>query len=301
MLKNIYSILGFVFLNPIQAQTPQDSFFINQGIWIEKLDSLKSKNDVLSYTYDNQIYKAGTSFTYSLKIEDSLQNQYVCNFYHLDNFPAPDWELVPERAADSTSVRYLTMEVPRTAVFEHPAFLGTYTQTQIRFDYKNTHKATFGRYYPADHWNPDYQGKFRSDGEGTGVIENKKNIWIHPPRTRYFGIHQLTPYPFIPFPIVVGSKWSWELLVGGHWGNKRWAEWKENVLVTSAYEVQEKIILNTAFGKLECYRVACEGKSPFGKTYLTYYFNPDYGFVLMEFTSIDGKKTILELIEKSQF
>jgi hypothetical protein len=281
----------------LQAQ--QDSFFLEQGIWIEKLDTNRDNSDMLGYTLDNEIYQSGSIFTYALKIVDTNQNQQVCNFYHGgDRF----WQFVPERAADSTSVRYLTMEVPRTAVFEHPAFLGTYTQTQIRFDYKNTHKATFGRYYPADHWNPDYQGKFISDGEGTGLIENKKNIWIHPPRTKYFAINQLNPYPFLQFPASIGKKWTWKLLVNGSpWSDKRWVEWKGNVLVTSEYEIQEKTILKTAFGALECYRVECVGSSRFGKTHLTYYFNDQYGFVSMVLTSIDGKKTSLELIEKSKF
>jgi hypothetical protein len=280
----------------LQAQ--QDSFFLEQGIWIEKIDTNQENRDMLGYTLDNEIYQSGYIFTYALKMVDTNQNQQVCNFYHGGE---QVWRLVPKHAADSTSIQYITVTVLK-ALTSNPFPVKNYPQTVIQIDYKNDVKAPFGRHFPMDHWNPEYRGQFVSGGEKTGIIENKKNLWMHPPRTKYFTINQLNPYPFLQFPASIGKKWTWKLLVNGTpWSDKRWVEWKGNVLVTSEYEIQEKTILKTAFGPLECYRVECVGSSRFGKTHLTYYFNDQYGFVSMVFTSIDGNKTILELIEKSKF
>ncbi len=299
MLKSIYSLFLIFFLNPMLLQAQQDSFFLEQGIWIEKLDTNQENRDMLEYTLDNEIYQSGLIFTYALKLVDTNQNPQVCNFYQ-DHEAERGWRLVPERAADSTSIKWITVTVLK-ALTSNPFPFKNYPQTVIQIDYRNERKVPFGRTFPLDHWNPEYRGMYVPGGEKTGIIENKKNLWMHPPRTKYFTINQLNPYPFIPFPASIGKKWTWKLLVGDHWSDKRWVEWKGNVLVTSEYEIQEKTILKTAFGSLECYRVECVGSSRLGKTHLTYYFNDQYGFVSMVFTNMDGSKTILELIEKSKF
>ena len=149
------------------------------------------------------------------------------------------------------------------------------------------------------HWNIDYRGKFISAGELTGVIDNKKNIWLHPPRMRCFKINELNPFPFVQLPLVEGSKWSDALTAGGNWGDKRWATWSGNVNIKSNYEVREKTKRTTKMGVLDCYRVECVGTCSLGTTHLTFYFNAEFGFIYMAFTNIDNSKTILELIEKT--
>ena len=280
----------------------QESYHLNYGIWTETIDTL-DKNP-LKYSIDNSIYKPGSIFTYSLKIQNKIQNEVVCNFSEKTNTLDPagfkSWDLVDKSQKDTTTLEYISVRVVKDPLnMELSAYDSKYTQTYIWIDYKNSQKVTFGYRMDSTHWNPEFRGRFIPGGDLTGVIENKKNIWMHPPRTKFFRINQLNPYPFIQFPINVGEKWSWNLKIGGHWGDNRWAEWKGNVEVKSDYEITEKTTRQTRLGILDCYRVECVGNSPLGITHLTYYFNPEYGFIYMEYTNIDKSKTILELIEKS--
>ncbi len=50
--------------------------------------------------------------------------------------------------------------------------------------------------------------------EVTGAIENKMNVWIHPPRSNFFKILELNPFPYIKTPYKIGTKWNWKLQIG---------------------------------------------------------------------------------------
>ena len=40
----------------------------------------------------------------------------------------------------------------------------------------------------------------------TGLIENERNIWFHPPREYLFQILELNPYPYIKYPLEIGHE-----------------------------------------------------------------------------------------------
>ena len=40
----------------------------------------------------------------------------------------------------------------------------------------------------------------------SGVVENEKNVWIHPPRDEYFKILEINPFPFIKDLTKIGTK-----------------------------------------------------------------------------------------------
>ena len=131
--------------------------------------------------------------------------------------------------------------------------------------------------------------------EMTGAIENEMNVWIHPPRSNFFKILELNPFPYIKSPYQIGTKWNWKLEIGDHWADKRWLEWKGGIENNYDYEIKEKKNISTKLGNLECYIIHSKAKSRIGETELISYFNPNFGFVKLEYKNIDGTKTILEL------
>lgn len=59
----------------------------------------------------------------------------------------------------------------------------------------------------------------------------------------------------------------------------------------------EKVKITTKLGKLKCFVIESEASSELGTTRLVAYFHPKYGFVKLDYTNIDGSKTILTLVE----
>lgn len=131
--------------------------------------------------------------------------------------------------------------------------------------------------------------------EVTGAIENEVNTWIHPPRSSFFQILELNPFPYIKAPYKVGTKWNWKLEIGDHWSDKRWLEWKGRIENNYDYQITEQTTVSTKVGDLECFVIKAKAKSRIGETELISYFNPDYGFIKLEYKNIDGTKIVLEL------
>ena len=152
-----------------------------------------------------------------------------------------------------------------------------YNQTVISFNY------------------PQISGK-ETFNSTSGVIENEKNVWIHPPRDRFFRILEINPFPFIQAPYEIGNKWNWSLKIGSFWGDSRWKTWDESIENKYIYEIIDKKKIKLAIGEFECYVIQSTAKSSIGQTHLTAYFNMEIGFVKLEYTNIDSTKTILELI-----
>lgn len=51
--------------------------------------------------------------------------------------------------------------------------------------------------------------------EKTGLIENKKVYWIHPPRSKYYRIMEFTPFPFFKS---IDNQYSDTITLGKGWG-----------------------------------------------------------------------------------
>lgn len=132
---------------------------------------------------------------------------------------------------------------------------------------------------------------------GTGVIENAERVWIHPPRFDDYAILELSPFPEVKKPFVIGQEWGWELEVGEQWANPAWAAWKGGMLVKTHYQATKTQVVTTALGKLECQEVIAFSQCAQGKSTLRTLFHPVYGFILLDYTTIDGGRLTLKLIQ----
>lgn len=131
----------------------------------------------------------------------------------------------------------------------------------------------------------------------TGLIENEKNIWLHPPREYLFQILELNPFPYIKYPLEIGNCWNWKLQIGGAWGDKRWKKWTGVIENNYKYRIVDKKIIKTNIGNLDCFIIESEAVCELGKTRLTSYFNKKYGFVKLEYTNIDNSKLLIAIQE----
>ncbi len=241
----------------------------SDGVFVEKPFRRKPEN---RYTKDNRIYKAHNKYILSYKYINGGKEY----FYAQDSLTDKNWHFIRVDSVNKSAVDEVEMCIkPDLDVFNDRSF--EYRQTVI--EYK--HESIGGELYCS---------------ESTGLIENRKNIWLHPPRSNLFGILELNPFPYIQKPYKVGNKWEWDLVIGSIWGDRRWCEWKGKINNSYNYEIASESKISTSYYKnIECYVIKSTAESRLGKTYLTSYFNRKLGFVKLDYTNIDGSKIIIEI------
>jgi hypothetical protein len=169
----------------------------------------------------------------------------------------------------------------------------------------------YGQYKPADHYgatSPDQPGDTSQVKVGfsygaitspvafAGVIEDDSTLWSHPPREGEYRILELSPYPYLKFPLVKGKHWTDSLAVGEWYGNPAWAVWKGDMLVKSKYVVQGQQQLQTPFGTLSCWVIQATATCAKGTSTLETWYHPQYGFVRLNYETINHKILDLGLV-----
>ncbi|HKK63310.1 MAG TPA: hypothetical protein VJ951_12170 [Bacteroidales bacterium] len=216
---------------------------------------------------DQKIHKPGRTFYYRYQFTNVAgQEQYFVIK------PDNTWHFVDAKSENQEAIKDFQLKVRDSKInFKNPA----YYQRSISYHInKNIQRYNF-----------------------TGVIENRKNIWIHPPRAYLFKILELNPFPYIKYPLQVGSSYKGSLRIGSGWGDERWKTWSGIIENQYNYEVTARRELDTPFGRLNCYVIASTAVSELGETKLTTYFNKTYGFVKLEYTNIDNSRLVIELYE----
>lgn len=243
------------------------SFIFKDGLFIEQFTS--TNTDVNKFNHDNIIFKVGSTFKYSYEYISTDNKKYLFNSF------SSGWVFVDAAKIDSSTVKNVTL----TVLNGNPMARGVpnYSQTNLNYELDTAESKSI-----------------------SGVIENSKNIWMHPPRDLFFEILELNPFPFIRSPYKIGNQWDWSLKIGDNWADGRWKIWKGSIENIYAYEITDEKTMETPLGKLECYIVESTAKSRIGNTSLTAYFSPVYGFVRLHYVNIDGSKTNLELIEHEE-
>lgn len=242
----------------------QKGYINDGGIYVEVNKNHTHKD----YNWDNHIYTKGRKFYFNFIYSKNDTNKFFDLGYNSQWFFS---DTISTRTVRNIKITILEGLEPFLK------FDSAYNQTVMKIDYVTSSKfQTF---------------------EQTGIIENRKNVWLHPPRISLFTILELNPFPFIRAPYKIGNKWKWQLDIGGIWGDKRWCEWKEIIKNEYQYEIVEKKDVKTPIGVLSCFIVDAKATSPLGNTYLRSYFNHKYGFVKYEFTNIDKSKLLFELTQ----
>lgn len=272
-MKSIYILLilllpSIVSCQSISGDTGKDYELIldDDGILVEKFDS--TYVDENKYNTNNIVFKPGTSFTYAFEHLTAAGEP----LYFKINPDRESWDFVEAESTDSTTIKSVIIQVMGGNPMAQ--FVPDYNQTAIA--YILVEGAPFSM---------------------SGVIENEANVWVHPPRDHYFKILELNPFPYIKAPYTVGTEWTWDLKIGSQWGDRRWKTWEGNIDNKYQYKITDEVILETAIGDLECLVIESSAVSKIGQTALVAYYHPEYGFVQLNYTNIDGSKTNLVLTE----
>ncbi len=234
------------------------------GIYVE--DFGLSNTDENRFTGNNIVYKEGRVFNYEYSFSDKNGNSLFFRPSDFTGSPLGEWELVPADKKTSNTITGVRMIVHH-GLQGFDKFSKDYSQTIIEYRYiSHSGEAGFS--------------------EHTGVIENEKNIWMHPPRMMLFRILEINPFPFVNLDNT--KKWDWKLTIGSNWGDHRWTKWDGLIENEMKYAAKGFVNLQTSFGNIKCRKVMAEGKMPIGNTKLVSYFNEKYGFVKLIYTNIDG-------------
>jgi hypothetical protein len=270
-LRTMILLTLFTFISSCKNENnekPTDYKLIQEdGIDVELFDS--TNVDENRFNSNNIIYKVGNKFKYSYEYNSTANEGYL--------FKITDegWKFVKLTDQDSATVKFVIIKVLNgNPMSKH---IPDYNQTSV--SYKLENETTFSM---------------------SGIIENENNVWIHPPRDKFFRILELNPFPFIKAPYEIGTVWDWTLRIGSQWGDKRWKTWEGVIINQYKYEITDKRMITTEFGEIECFVIESDAISSIGETELKAFFNPKYGFVRLNYLNIDGSKTNLELIEYSE-
>lgn len=239
------------------------------GISIEKFD--QSSKDENKYNYNNEVFKVGSKFTYDFEHFNPANELQ----YFRVNEDQKTWDFVDGNTQDDSVVKNVIIGTLNGNPMQQ--FDPNYYQTAVSYRFKE---------------NTPYSM--------SGIIENEDNIWMHPPRDQYFKILELNPFPYVKAPYKIGTKWNWNLTIGGQWGDERWKTWEGNIENTYDYEITDKKTISTAFGDLECLVIESKANSSLGETGLTAYFHEKYGFIKLDYQNIDGSKTLLTLTKHQE-
>lgn len=203
--------------------------------------------------------------------ETSLNNE---NRYDLDNVIYPvNREFIFKCTIEyndetlDLNLKFIKMTIQGTTA-PFSKFDPDYSQTVIKFEYLD-------------------ENNNRIIWEQTGVVENEKNIWLHPPRNADLDILQLSAFPYFKFGSI--KKWTWKLDAG--YGNYK------DVHLTHSYRKVKPISYESEMGILECTPVYATSKSYVGTTFAYFLFNQTYGFVKLKFETIEGTTITLDLID----
>ncbi|REC42785.1 MULTISPECIES: hypothetical protein [Chryseobacterium] len=275
-MKTIKYISFILFPFLAVSQNVADKYVIDEdGIAGEKLDPSKTYDQ--NVNSNNIIYTQGKKFMFSYYYQNAKGERFLIkkgkDILQLEGYTVADWEFVDSLTQDKETIHTISLQVNLGNPFTN---IPEYNQTSISYEYLLKNGEVFTM-------------------ETTGAIENEMNVWIHPPRSSFFEILELNPFPYIKAPYKIGTKWNWKLQIGDHWSDKRWLEWKGEIENLYTYEIVDKKMITTRFGNLECFVIDAKANSRIGETKLRSYFNPLFGFIKLEYQNIDGSTTILEL------
>ena len=214
---------------------------------------------------NNVIYQIGKTFMYSYSIQKNENKYFLVNNTK---------DSLTTNEVDKNKIDAIKMSVIKPKMFQRT----NKNQTEIRYNFE-----------------PNPQSR-----SSTGVVENKENVWIHPPRMGFLNALETCPFPYIKLNKPVGYTWTDKMSIGDHRSSKHWGEWKGRLLLDYTYKIVGKEAIKTSLGSLECYKIESTAKSDIGESKLVSFYNDKYGFVRLEYTLMTGTKIEINLVEVSE-
>lgn len=136
--------------------------------------------------------------------------------------------------------------------------------------------------------------EFWIKNDTTGIIENEKEVWIHPIRNNQFYKTEIAPFPVVTFSInqITTKTANSQIVIFKNWGT-----YSPTITDSKYYYEGEQQKEYPYCGKINCHKYSAYAhNSKFGISYLEYFFHEDYGFVEMNYQTYDNEKIEFKLI-----
>lgn len=233
---------------------------LSRGFYIDANNKIFRDSLVLSYKF------------FAIKNSDTLYMHV--DFENIKSSGEPEWSLVPKDHESPNVIKRIRIQ---------PKLYDTNrlnpNQTSIDFDYL------------------DGNGNLIVGGESTGVVDNCKNIWLHPPRWMGFKILGLNPFPYIQEPFVKNHSWQDSLALGSHFSDEEWLVWDGAIKNIFNYTILGNRFVTFDSKVYQCVEVAATAKSEISASKLTFLFSDRLGFVRLEYDNVDGSQFHFRLME----
>lgn len=264
-------LLALFFVIYVAADNP---FKNSDGVLVE--DPGTNNQDHNFFNKDNKIYLPGQEFIYSYTIKKN-QKELYCRTNAVNDTDTKNWTLVNSDQIDDLTIKYIGFKVlPGYGGMDN--LFPDFSQTVVQQQY----------------WSSKMTLLF--DGS-TGLVENSANVWLHPFRGKYFSTTQLSPFPFIKFPLKKGESWDWNLEIDSRWSDPRIITYDGKLAAKYKYEFIDIRTIPSSLGNLECSVIEGIATNRLGQSKLRSYFNTKYGFVRLEYKNIDDSEINFELIK----
>ncbi|MFI2744082.1 hypothetical protein ACG2LH_15205 [Zhouia sp. PK063] len=211
---------------------------------------------------NNNIYALGKEFVYNINILDKNNTNYFLKENEMNSFKLTE-------NIDSLKISEIHLTVIKPKIFQRT----NKKQTEVYYSYEP---------------NP-------TSISSTGIVENEKNIWIHPPRDGFFKSLETCPFPYLKLDKPIGYKWTDSMSIGNQWSNQTWGAWKNRLLLHYTYEIDRKEKIHSKIGDIDCIVVHAIASSKIGESTLTAYYSDKYGFIKLEYTLFSGMKVELDI------
>ncbi len=125
----------------------------------------------------------------------------------------------------------------------------------------------------------------------TMLVENNKNIWLIPPRDFLFKVLELSPYPYVKFPLDTINKWTYRKTISDKWGDDRWMHWKGRTNAGFTYYNKGRRLAKHPFlGEIQVYLIHAIGAVKGMTSSVDFLFSKKYGFVQMNYLNVDSSR-----------
>ncbi len=130
----------------------------------------------------------------------------------------------------------------------------------------------------------------------TQLIENKKNVWMLPPRNFLFKVLELSPYPYVKFPLDSVNKWYYQRTISDKWGDDHWMHWKgrRNAKFTY-YNKGRRLANHPSLGEIPVYVIKGIGAFQDLTSQIEMYYSEKYGFVQLNYLNVDSSTVSIVL------
>lgn len=256
-----------------------NQFKNSDGVLVEDPGTDNQDHDF--FNKDNKIYLPGHEFIYSYTIKKNSytikknQKKLYCRTSAVNDTDTKNWTFVKPNEIDDLTIKYVGFKVlPGYGGMDD--LFSDFSQTVVEQKYWSSNMTLL------------------MDGS-TGLVENAANVWLHPFRGKYFSATQMSPFPFIKFPLKKGETWDWNLEIDSRWSDPRIISYDGKLPAKYKYELIDTQTISSQLGRLECSVIEGVATNRLGQSKLRSYFNSKYGFVRLEYKNIDESEIIFEL------